>query len=449
MAVIWFVILKNLRNVFAQSVALAFSITFFMMPMVKLPFRWQTWILVWGLLIFATLAIYWLRPIQRIGKKENWLAGIFGLTFLAQIGFHAKLLRPMKWNGEKLSSLKKSVKRGAPVFHIILDTASSRSSVVNEFFLGSDAFTLYPRAATGYGQTIYSLRSLLENAEPNESEDLKRHYSDFARSYLREISSSHEIVTNLSSLIKKLPSGTTHFDLAYQGVSTMSMGEVIIADVLNYFIALKFVYLPTPPWEYFLNTIPYRGFLELNGLAGIEQVINRHDVPGKYFLIYLFSPHPPAFINKNCKFSYLPDHKGYDSHFSCALKKVGEFVNRLKREGVFEESLIIIHGDHGRSNQDKDRHLPLLLIKYPFQKEVKTDESAILLSDLGRIVLDEVGPGRKLPWKGLNPRNKTDVAEMNNRKRMYFFYFNNNPEIGFGKWMISPDLTLVPTKAHK
>ncbi len=165
-------------------------------------------------------------------------------------------------------------------------------------------------------------------------------------------------------------------------------------------------------------------------------------------LYHLFGLHPPFRLNADC--SEHPVDETRDNALqrrmglaqgTCILSKVKAFLEHVKRLGVYDESMIIIAGDHGSSGshhvgvgfQDdtpttdggfappvrlKASALPLLLIK-PFrsQGEMTISNAPVSLCDVPNTIVDALEIDARFPCE-----SAFTVAEGAQRERRYLFY---------------------------
>lgn len=87
---------------------------------------------------------------------------------------------------------------------------------------------------------------------------------------------------------------------------------------------------------------------------GIEKFLPEKN---RYTFIHVMLPHAPYIFSADC--SYCIGKKGLQKTSSheqarCAMKLVGEFLGTLKALNRFDDSMIVIHADHGRRENLKD-----------------------------------------------------------------------------------------------
>jgi hypothetical protein len=104
-----------------------------------------------------------------------------------------------------------------------------------------------------------------------------------------------------------------------------------------------------------VNLMPYYSVKSVDRFIEHEKQRPRS---GQYVFMHLELPHPPYIYDQNCQstnpirdFRYLnAEHSYYDLYVmqsSCALKLLNNMVAAIKDAGGYEESLIIVHSDHG------------------------------------------------------------------------------------------------------
>jgi len=70
----------------------------------------------------------------------------------------------------------------------------------------------------------------------------------------------------------------------------------------------------------------------------------------RYKFIQLVTPHPPLVSTQDCGYTGAAleySKEAFLQQSTCALKTVAVFLDQLKSSGVYDNSLLVIHGDHG------------------------------------------------------------------------------------------------------
>lgn len=91
---------------------------------------------------------------------------------------------------------------------------------------------------------------------------------------------------------------------------------------------------------------PYSGVLLMDKATADEQ--SRGD-RGHYTLVQPLLPHGPYVIEQDCGYrgSRKPTRNGYYEQVVCIGRLVEQFIDQLQQLGRYEDSLILVHGDHG------------------------------------------------------------------------------------------------------
>jgi PASTA domain len=75
---------------------------------------------------------------------------------------------------------------------------------------------------------------------------------------------------------------------------------------------------------------------------------------GRYTLVHVVIPHYPLKLGSDCSYSAGSSKTSVIEQSQCALKLIQDFVSLLKKLGRFDNSLILIHGDHGGPYRTRD-----------------------------------------------------------------------------------------------
>jgi hypothetical protein len=116
-------------------------------------------------------------------------------------------------------------------------------------------------------------------------------------------------------------------------------------------------------------SVPITSYLSFeNYLRQEEQLPAR----GRYTLIHLVIPHSPEVLTSNCSYDYDGRRTSQLEQAGCATRLLVQFVERLRELDRLDDSLVIVHADHGAydANSKAGTHSPesvslaaLLLIK--------------------------------------------------------------------------------------
>jgi arylsulfatase A-like enzyme/Tfp pilus assembly protein PilF len=146
------------------------------------------------------------------------------------------------------------------------------------------------------------------------------------------------------------------------------------------------------------NKIPERKADEVSDI-GIEWLRSRPD--GPFFLwLHYFDPHDPY----KPPFPYSSRHRGrpYDGEIAFTDFHVGRVFEELKAQGLWDDMLIVIAGDHGEGLYDhgeklhsylvyqSTQHVPLL-IHTPGGADSRKVEAPVSIIDIAATILDYAG----------------------------------------------------------
>lgn len=110
------------------------------------------------------------------------------------------------------------------------------------------------------------------------------------------------------------------------------------------------------------------------------------------------------------------------------LHGISAYLNFLKKEGFYENSWIVICGDHGfHSSPVSEQFHPVLLVKRPgvTREKMKVNESAVLLRDAAPTILSELNIQTGNPYSFWNP---TEEQKKEREELWQKFYVENLPK---------------------
>ncbi|MGH9463200.1 MAG: PASTA domain-containing protein, partial [Vicinamibacteria bacterium] len=158
-------------------------------------------------------------------------------------------------------------------------------------------------------------------------------------------------------------------------------------------------------------TAPVTSYLGFKSLMATEKDLSPS---GRYTVAHVIIPHYPLRLRADCSYNLGSSETHILEQSQCALKLIQEFVRLLKDLGRFDDSLIIIHGDHGDTYRTKNgeltenaraRSLDAVLLVKPVGKtgegELEVLETRTSLADIPTIIMNSVAdagtPGPHLP----------------------------------------------------
>jgi hypothetical protein len=183
-----------------------------------------------------------------------------------------------------------------------------------------------------------------------------------------------------------------------------------------------------------------RRYLPVNGEAFFDDFTRRlrvaHERP-TYKFVHVGVPHWPTALDAECEFTGVRDmtRELYLEQARCAVKRVGEFLDKLRELGLYDSSMIVVSSDHGMgippSGFIGDRHLfdgplsqvaggavSLLVVKPPHASgPLRISGAPTAITDIPATIADAMG--LKNPFSG-TPALKVD--ERAPRARSYALY---------------------------
>ena len=167
------------------------------------------------------------------------------------------------------------------------------------------------------------------------------------------------------------------------------------------------------------DVIQLRPFNHLDFLKYLTENIRVKKEKPVYKFIHLMPPHIPLVMSMDCNYAgkSLPyTRENIKTQSRCTLNHLIETLDELRSVGIYDKSLIIVHGDHGNkiplnNRNSKERlgetgfekimgvALPLMLIKPPHNNgALRTSNAQVMLTDIPATIssildIDEEFPG--------------------------------------------------------
>lgn len=168
------------------------------------------------------------------------------------------------------------------------------------------------------------------------------------------------------------------------------------------------------------------------------RVNNSNDI---FKFIHLRGVHPPFQLNEKLEYQDLPGNRdGYKIQAKSAIEITKRLLNTLKSKGIYDNSMIVIVGDHGigsygvnieasgyketttvpkyASEKIVGSGIPLILIK-PFGSngDMVISDAPVSLSDIPKTILSELNLKNNFPG-----RSMFGIKNTENRERRFFMY---------------------------
>lgn len=246
-----------------------------------------------------------------------------------------------------------------------------------------DGFTYYRDTVGTYNLTDYAIPSILTGqlylAQSTYGEYVDNAYEEsrFIQK-LTEDKYSKNLYTTIT-----VPQGEISDE--FENLSKIRLRPIYEEKfIIDMYKMVAFRYMPTPLKKYF-----YRSFFEVgaNKTADVNRSesdtepydwnnivwdnINQAEeyelIDTKMFhMFHLQGIHEPRQYHSNYEFTSNPDEVSIEECALLNMKIVVDWIERLKREGLYDNSVIVIMGDHGTVNYQTEANVaqsPILLIK--------------------------------------------------------------------------------------
>ncbi len=357
-----------------------------------------------------------------------------------------------------------SLSKNENVIYFIIDTCDS--SVVNDalkkypdLFDALDGFTYYPNSVSYHSRTYPSVPYLLT-----------KEMCYFDVPYTQYVASAHQKSTFLEEIKAtgadtRIYTSSSYVDASVEGVvdNFKKYDSSSITAVKPFYLIKKMLKISL------YRNMPYlfKDFFEYSSNEINEQVVNNAQVGiaendiayakhlrengltidtdyEKAFRFYHFwGTHSGCILDENAHMGVLLND--YPSAMRGCMRIIEEYIQEMKRLGVYEQSTIIITADHGSSASKfgtidvAGAPTSIMLVKpaNSFGTPVKTSEAPVCHDDLFATALDGLGAnGEKYG------RRIFDIPEDEDRERFYYFssfYSDIDGEIALREYSIKGD----------
>jgi hypothetical protein len=194
--------------------------------------------------------------------------------------------------------------------------------------------------------------------------------------------------------------------------------------------------------RYFMQEdfLQYRYFTNTFFLRSLVESMSANREVGVYKYIHIMNAHNPMVVDQSCRYiggTAATNRATLTYQSKCTMDTLALLFNRMRELGVYNESLIIIHADHGGwvdnyrlgpniifpsgqvgPNWIKSLASPLLAIKLPLAHgNIDTSEALASLTDIPDTVSDIMGWSESFGEKSL-----LDLKVADKRERYFRFY---------------------------
>ncbi|MFC2155512.1 sulfatase-like hydrolase/transferase [Acidobacteriota bacterium] len=200
------------------------------------------------------------------------------------------------------------------------------------------------------------------------------------------------------------------------------------------------------PFKNSYDAPKYKKFRKaISNLKFIKEMNSQFNLSSKKFTFkfyHLWGVHPALELNENLEYEAMPLTRiNYKKQSKAILKIIKQFLNILKKKGIYNQTMILIAGDHGcpfariglklpeeisEGNKPVNmeiigKAIPLVLIKpFDISGEMKISDAPVTLGDIPATAFRELGISGDFPGISMFEIEK---EELRNRK---FYYYSLN-----------------------
>ena len=327
------------------------------------------------------LALTLLFAVLRRRQELFYSVSLFILLFHSCGFLHSTITR---WDGIQQSARSAQdasayfsdffrLSRERNVIHIVPD--HTQSSLVYEILTSDraryeevfDGFTLFTHAAGRYPSTYPSILFYMTGRGPNPDMDVVASLP-FTHEYIRKTLKEHSIVNSLAASGFKtfaFPDTGLWTEGAYTAYVVQNPfegrpPEEVEGNTSHTFRKLLDVSLfqvtPIPVRRHIYNDEQWlltRLFVKTHSISGVLELFIENlatdERPGSYNYFHHAGGHPPIQFNENCNYvgTQKWNHENTRAQVTCTLLQLERLVQKLKQLGIYDQTMIIMNGDHG------------------------------------------------------------------------------------------------------
>ena len=328
-------------------------------------------------------------------------------------------------------------------FHDVVDTDRAR---IDRTFAG---FTFYPNHTGAFPTTIVSIPAMLTGQAYRNQEPMQEFIGkQFERASIFGVMRSQGYrVDAITGLTFGVEAATNYYSLptpyvtyeAYTRFAAWQLGDLSLFRHSPH-VAKPWVYnrqswrlqnsLGSGPGTEGRRHMPVNGEAFLTDFTGRMRIASDRPL---YKYIHVGVPHWPMTLDAECRYVGIKPvrRETYAGQSRCAIKRVGELLDRLRALGVYDSSMIVISSDHGialpPTGFTDDREvfggplsslvgsaLALLVVKPPQSSgPLRISGAPTTITDIPATIVDTLGlknpfpgtPASKLDERAARPRS--------------------------------------------
>jgi len=294
-------------------------------------------------------------------------------------------------------SNKFNFSKGKNIIYLILDTL--QSDIFYELISEDksnikdlDGFIFYPDTLSTYNRTDMAIPSLLTETEyHNEGSIEEWTKKSFQKCSLPKILKNNSFNTEIYSEYPEYIYFDKNLASNYLPKTFINFHNIYISQFLKLIDVTLFRFFPDLFKRYIYNDQEWglqnlkltsesklsdtnHNLNTLTFIKKIEQEMKITSQKNEYKLYHLFGTHAPYRIDRNLKYAKLEDNaEGYKEQARAMITLVKIFINKLKENNLYDNSLIVIVGDHGVGAYSSEDNKSLDLFFEKSGNNLKTD----------------------------------------------------------------------------
>src|SRR5688572_4006289 len=409
------------------------------------------------------VSVVFARTIFSAGIFASRILIALQIVLLAYTAVQAGPEARAKWEGAPEAIFELSSRQN--VFHFVLDGFQSDAfhdileaerSEIDRQYAG---FTFFKNHMGAFPTTIVSIPAMLTGSVYRNQEPMRKFIAkEFKRaSIFRAMRDQGYQVDAVSGLNYDKPSTTNYYRLptpyvtydAYVRFAGWQLADLALfrhsPHVLKPWVYNDQSWRLQTRFGHSVDT-PGRRYLPVNGQAFLADYTERmhvgHDRPN-YKYLHVGIPHWPVSVNADCEYigAQPARRSNYTGQARCGIRQVGAILDKLRQQGLYDSSLIVVSSDHGVALQaggftgDRDvfggplsalsgSALALLMVKRPRATgPVRISEAPSAISDIPATIVDTLG--LKNPFPGTSALKLDEHAP---RPRQFAVYPSRSSE---------------------
>lgn len=410
-------------------------------------------------------AVLWIALAWLVWSARNWmwhrgwLVCLLLLTFqcVGLIQAHVRQAAPAPSSYSEMPGSLARFSEGGNVVHLVLDgfQGSIFSLLLDDYpgWRGElDGFTFFPNAITPSSVTYLSVPAALTGVAFRNDRPISTYHQETLGGHtLYDAMRDAGYLVDVASPVSwngKQPGMHSHYPIPTPFLTEARVTRsqaLLLLDISLFRQAPHFlkadIYRSGTWLLSSLDSNPELLFKHFSHRSFLQKLIENAEAAGadpRYKFIHLITPHPPLVSDPNCAYSgaelgYSLD--AYKAQSTCTFDQVLELLGQMKDMGIYRDSLILIHGDHGSgigfpmrgpegqtttSDQVLNRiwgsPQPLVLVKPPAAGGVLSiSDSPVALTDLPATVSNLLGIDNDWPGEPM-----FSISANSDRDRYYY-----------------------------